>query len=74
MTSADGTRIAYERLGSGPAIILVGGLLSDRKGGAPLARALADDFTVYMFDRGAGAKAATLRLTLSPKRSRIFPP
>jgi pimeloyl-ACP methyl ester carboxylesterase len=49
--SADGTRIAYTRTGSGPAIVLVGGLLSDRKGGGPLAEALASDFTVIAFDR-----------------------
>ena len=59
-TSADGTRIAYERLGSGPAIVLVGGLLSDRKGGAPLAQSLADRFTVYTFDRrGRGESGDT---------------
>ena len=60
VTSADGTRIAYERLGSGPATILVGGLLSDRKGGVPLAQALSDDFTVYIFDRrGRGESGDT---------------
>ena len=51
VTSADGTRIAYTRTGSGPAIVLVGGLLSDRKGGGLLAEALASDFTVITFDR-----------------------
>jgi hypothetical protein len=31
VTSKDGSRIAYDRLGSGPAVILVGGALSYRK-------------------------------------------
>src|SRR5688572_661993 len=60
VASADGTRIAYERIGSGPPLILVGGLLSDRKGGVPLAQALADDFTVFVFDRrGRGESGDT---------------
>jgi pimeloyl-ACP methyl ester carboxylesterase len=51
VTSKDGTRIAYERLGRGPALILVGGALSTRADSAKLARLLADDFTVYSYDR-----------------------
>jgi pimeloyl-ACP methyl ester carboxylesterase len=51
VTSKDGTRIAYERQGQGPALILVGGALSDRSGGAGLAKLLAPHFTVYSFDR-----------------------
>jgi hypothetical protein len=31
VTSKDGSRIAYDRFGSGPAVILVGGALSYRK-------------------------------------------
>jgi pimeloyl-ACP methyl ester carboxylesterase len=49
--SKDGTRIAYDKHGSGPALILVGGALSDRKGGAELAQLLASKFTVYSYDR-----------------------
>jgi pimeloyl-ACP methyl ester carboxylesterase len=49
--SADGTRIAYERLGSGPALILAAGLLCDRETLHELAVALAADFTVINFDR-----------------------
>jgi pimeloyl-ACP methyl ester carboxylesterase len=49
--SKDGTRIAFEKTGSGPALILVGGALSDRKGGKPLAAQLATHFTVYTVDR-----------------------
>jgi pimeloyl-ACP methyl ester carboxylesterase len=53
VTSADGTAIAYERSGSGPAIVLVDGALCHRAGGPmrPLAAALAGDFTVYAYDR-----------------------
>jgi hypothetical protein len=31
VTSADGTRIAYDRYGEGPAVILVGGAMGYRK-------------------------------------------
>ncbi len=49
--SIDGATIAFERRGTGPALILVGGALSDRRGAAPLAERLAGNFTVYNFDR-----------------------
>jgi pimeloyl-ACP methyl ester carboxylesterase len=49
--SADGTQIAFESVGHGPALILVGGALSTRKGGNPLAGTLNDRFTVYTYDR-----------------------
>jgi hypothetical protein len=51
LTSKDGTSIGYERLGSGPAVILVGGGAVDRSENAPLAIELADHFTVYNYDR-----------------------
>jgi pimeloyl-ACP methyl ester carboxylesterase len=51
VTSKDGTRIAFDRSGDGPALILVGGALSDRSGWAPLAKLLAPRFTVFGFDR-----------------------
>jgi hypothetical protein len=43
--SKDGTSIAYERQGSGPAVILVGGGVADRSGNAPLVPELAGHFT-----------------------------
>ncbi|MDI3340044.1 MAG: alpha/beta hydrolase [Sphaerobacter sp.] len=49
--SRDGTVIAYERTGEGPPVILVGGALSDRTAGAPLAALLAPPFTVVTYDR-----------------------
>ena len=50
-TSADGTTIAFDRYGQGPALILVGGALSDRGAAAGLAAKLAPRFTVVAFDR-----------------------
>lgn len=50
VTSKDGTRIAFDRSGDGPALILVGGALSDRSGWA-VAELLAPRFTVVAYDR-----------------------
>jgi pimeloyl-ACP methyl ester carboxylesterase len=49
--SRDGTRIAYDTWGKGPALILVTGALADRSGNAELAQLLAPHFTVYSYDR-----------------------
>lgn len=49
--SKDGTSIAYERQGRGPAVILVGGGLDDGAENAPLAGVLSDRFTVYNYAR-----------------------
>ena len=49
--SADGTRIAYEATGSGPALILVGGAFSNRSSGLAVGAAFASHFTVYGYDR-----------------------
>ncbi len=53
VTSKDGTRIAYDRIGQGPAVILVAGALCSRSfwSGPELARRLARSFTVYNYDR-----------------------
>jgi hypothetical protein len=51
VTSKDGTTLAYERLGTGPAVVLVCGGSVDRMSNAPLAEQLAPHFTVYNFDR-----------------------
>jgi pimeloyl-ACP methyl ester carboxylesterase len=61
VTSEDGTSIAYDRQGSGPAVILVGGAFVDRSENAPLAMELAGRFTVYNYDRrGRGDSGDTL--------------
>jgi len=51
--SNDGTSIAFEKLGSGPPLVLVDGALCYRDSGParPLAKALADHFTVFIYDR-----------------------
>ena len=49
--SADGTPIAFDCAGDGPALILVAGALQDRSATAALAARLAPEFTVYRYDR-----------------------
>jgi len=49
--SADGTRIAYDRLGSGAPVIVIGGAFNTRSSPYPLVTLLAENFTVYTFDR-----------------------
>jgi pimeloyl-ACP methyl ester carboxylesterase len=53
VASRDGTRIAYDKLGAGPAVILVDGALCTRSSGSKpqLARLLASRLTVYSYDR-----------------------
>lgn len=53
VTSADGTRIAYEQSGTGPALVLLDGAMCQRSMGPArgLATQLADQFTVYAYDR-----------------------
>ncbi|MFC8535710.1 alpha/beta fold hydrolase [Streptomyces sp. NPDC057249] len=51
VVSADGTAIAYEKQGTGPAVVLVGGALMTRGASAELAALLAGHFTVITYDR-----------------------
>ena len=51
VTSADGTAIAFDQLGSGSALILVSGASCDRAVDAAIAEALAQEFTVLNYDR-----------------------
>src|SRR2546427_4442320 len=51
VTSKDGTKIAYDRLGNGPPVVLVCGGSVDRMSNAGLAAVLASDFSVINFDR-----------------------
>lgn len=52
-TSRDGTSIAYDELGAGPPVVLVGGALNTRSFGpnGSLAELLAERFTVINYDR-----------------------
>jgi pimeloyl-ACP methyl ester carboxylesterase len=49
--SKDGTTIAYDSTGDGPALLLVAGAFQDRRAMAAYAEPLAKDFTVYTYDR-----------------------
>jgi pimeloyl-ACP methyl ester carboxylesterase len=49
--SRDGTCIAYEQSGSGPALIIVSAALADHTGAAKLATRLAEHFMVINYDR-----------------------
>jgi pimeloyl-ACP methyl ester carboxylesterase len=49
--SKDGTPIAFERSGHGPALILVGGAMATRAAAKTLAACLAPNFTVFAYDR-----------------------
>ena len=61
VTSADGTRIAFERIGSGEALIVVGGLFCDRQSFRPLAEQLAAQVQAISYDRrGRGNSGDTL--------------
>jgi pimeloyl-ACP methyl ester carboxylesterase len=58
--SKDGTEIAYDRTGDGPALVLVGGAWNDRATPVELAQALAGEFSVYTYDRrGRGDSGVT---------------
>src|SRR3712207_322109 len=60
--SADGTRIAFERVGEGPALVLVDGAAMHRAFGTSrgLAQLLSPSFTVVSYDRrGRGESADT---------------
>lgn len=60
--SKDGTSIAYEQMGSGPALILVDGAMCHRAFGPmrPLSALLEPHFTVYIYDRrGRGESGDT---------------
>lgn len=60
VVSTDGTPIAYEVAGAGPALVLVGGGLDDGAENAPLAGELARSFTVYNYARrGRGESGDT---------------
>jgi pimeloyl-ACP methyl ester carboxylesterase len=51
VTSKDGTTIAFDKAGQGPALIVLSGGPLDRSADAPVAALLAPRFTVYNYDR-----------------------
>lgn len=61
VVSKDGTPIAYEQSGRGPAVVLVSAALADRMGTRKLAAALSAHCTVLNYDRrGRGASGDTV--------------
>ena len=60
VTSDDGTPLAFDRLGAGPPLIVIGGMLGDRQTTRPLAEKLAERCTVVNYDRrGRGESGDT---------------
>jgi len=58
--SKDETKIAYDKTGQGPALIIVAGAFQGRMAMAPYAEALSKRFTVYNYDRrGRGESGDT---------------
>jgi pimeloyl-ACP methyl ester carboxylesterase len=64
VTSADGTTIAFDQIGSGPPLVLVAGAACDRRQDQAIADALAHHFTVLNHDRrGRGDSTDATRST-----------
>jgi pimeloyl-ACP methyl ester carboxylesterase len=60
VVSKDGTAIAFDNSGQGPAVILIPPAFGTRADAASLAAALASDFTVFAYDRrGRGGSGDT---------------
>ena len=60
VTSKDGTRIAFNASGSGPAVILVLGAFNERSAGVALSQSLSQHYTVFNYDRrGRGESGDT---------------
>jgi pimeloyl-ACP methyl ester carboxylesterase len=65
ITSKDGTPIAFEQSGKGPAIIMVVGAFNDRTTALPITQLLEKDFTVLNYDRrGRGDSGDTAPYTV----------
>ena len=62
-TSRDGTRIAFEKAGNGPPLIVVSGALSQRSlyRDQPLVPKLAEHFTVYIYDRRGRSESSDVQ-------------
>jgi pimeloyl-ACP methyl ester carboxylesterase len=61
VTSEDGTTLAYDRVGTGPALIFVPGVFNLRDTCAPVAAELAESFTSYTYDRRARGDSTNVR-------------
>jgi pimeloyl-ACP methyl ester carboxylesterase len=61
ITSRDGTRIAFDQSGQGPALVLVGGASETRANETQLAATLSPYFTVFAYDRRARGDSGDTR-------------
>jgi pimeloyl-ACP methyl ester carboxylesterase len=59
--SKDGTKIAYDKTGQGPALIIVAGAFQDRMAMSAYAEPLSKTFTVYNYDRRGRGKSGDTR-------------
>ncbi len=74
--SADSTAIAFERLGDGPPVILIGGAFNDRTTVAGLAEVLAPTYTAVTFDRRGRGESGVVppsSAAAATRRSRTWP-
>jgi hypothetical protein len=53
VTSTDGTHIEFDRIGTGPAVVIIGAGPTDRTINSPIADLLATQYTVFNYDRRA---------------------
>lgn len=60
INSKDGTKIAYEKLGNGKPLIIIGGSLADHQMYVPLAAELSKKLTVINYDRRNRGKSGTV--------------
>jgi pimeloyl-ACP methyl ester carboxylesterase len=67
VSSKDGTKIAYETTGDGPAVLIVLGALNARKSGTKLAKLLATKVTAVSYDR-RGRGDSSDSASYSPER------
>ncbi|MFK7696623.1 alpha/beta fold hydrolase [Paenibacillus sp. HJGM_3] len=70
VTSKDGTKIAYSKLGSGPPLLLIDGALCSRTNGpnGALAALLQEHFTVYTYDRRGRGESGNVAATYAVDR------
>jgi pimeloyl-ACP methyl ester carboxylesterase len=72
VVSKDGTRIGFEKVGSGPPIVIVHGSLTTGSSWLPVANGLKDLFTCYLMDRrGRGASGDASAYSLATEADDI---
>jgi pimeloyl-ACP methyl ester carboxylesterase len=73
--SADGTQIAYRKVGAGPPVVVLHGALASSLSWLAVAQRLADRFMFLLADRRGAAPAVTVpRRTRSDARSKTRKP